>query len=318
MEDFSQEANPKVSVDSWDETQPGLAQKPESWLLKLVKEPLLHFVVLGAFIFALYSVVGNPQQTVTASPQIQVTAPVIAILKTDWQRQWGRSPSPSELQVLIDQYIHDEVFYREALALGFDQNDIIVRRRLIQKVEFLAEDVSALQEPTDDVLQAYLEDHRQRYVIPGRISFDQLYFSRELRGDLADADARKTLAQLQATPDQGIDGDRSMLPTHFTQASAQEIAGVFGQGLANQLTQLTETGWQGPFRSPYGTHLVNVTDIEPGHPARLEEVRGDVRLDWLRDQRQQQDEQFYQELRDRYTVNIDQQALQMALTETDL
>jgi len=293
----------------------GSPQSTSKSLLRFLKEPLLHFLVLGALVFAIYSWVGDPQLRVTASPQIQVTVPVIEVLKSDWQRQWVRSPSLSELQTLIDQYIRDEVFYREALALGLDQNDVIVRRRLIQKVEFLAEDVSALQEPSDEMLQAYLEQHRDRYFVPGRVSFDQIYFSRELRGDRADADARKTLAELQENLDQPVAGDRSMLPTHFKLASAQAIAGVFDEGLANQLMQFVETGWQGPLQSAYGTHLINVTEIEPGHAARLEEVRGDVRLDWLREQRQQQDERFYQELRDRYTIKLDQQALLAVLEE---
>jgi hypothetical protein len=215
----------------------------------------------------------------------------------------------------VDQYVRDEVFYQEARALGLDQNDIIVRRRLIQKVEFLAEQVAALQEPDDETLQAYLEAHRDRYVIPGRVSFDQLYFSRELRGDRAEAEARQQLAQLQAHPQQAVTSDRSMLPSHFTLASAPEIARVFGEAFATQLTTLTKTGWQGPFSSAYGTHLVKVTEVEPGHDAQLAEVRHDVRLDWLRDQQLAQNEAFYQELRDRYTIQVDQQALAAAVTE---
>ncbi len=158
-------------------------------LIALLREPLLHFVVLGALVFGLYGWVDNPAASTAASGQIAVTAPVIASLTTDWQRQWGRVPNAQELQTLIDQYLRDEIFYQEALALGMDRNDIIVRRRLIQKVEFLAEDVSALREPEDDELQAYLAEHGDRYQVPGQVSFTQVYFSRELRGDRADADS---------------------------------------------------------------------------------------------------------------------------------
>jgi peptidyl-prolyl cis-trans isomerase C len=249
----------------------------QRWLVRVIREPLLHFLVVGAVIFSLYFWVSAPTVSATSTTQIEVSAPTIEFLKADWQRQWGRSPNGSELQTLIDQYIHDEVFYQEALALGLDGNDIIVRRRLIQKVEFLAEDVSALQEPSDQVLSDYLDAHVEQFHIPGRVSFSQVYFSRELRGNDAEADATALLKQLQANPSKSVAGDRSMLPTSFTLASFQEIAGLFGEGFARAITAVEAPGWQGPLRSAYGVHLVNVSQVEPGHPATLAEVRGDVR-----------------------------------------
>lgn len=287
----------------------------QRWLVRMMREPLLHFLVLGALVFGLYFWVSDPTVSATSTQQIEVSAPTIEFLKANWQRQWGRSPDINELQTLVDQYIRDEIFYQEALALGMDRNDIIVRRRLIQKVEFLAEDVSALQEPSDQALEDYLQAHPERYQIPGRVSFSQVYFSRELRGKTVEADAEAALTQLQSNPQKFISGDRSMLPDRFTLASFQEIAGVFGDGFAKAITAIEAPGWQGPFPSAYGLHLVNVSQVEPGHAATLAEVRGDMRLDWLREQQQQQDEQFYQELRDRYAVKIDQQALRAAINE---
>lgn len=242
---------------------------------------------------------------------------IMASLSADWQRQWGSRPSALELQTLVDQYVHDEIFYQAALALAMDRNDVIGRRRLIQKMEFLAEDVSALREPEDEVLQTYLEDHRDRYQVPGRVSFSQVYLSRELRGDQADTEAQALLQQLLENPNKPVVGDRSMLPGAFTLASFQEMAGIFGTPFARDLGAITTPGWHGPFRSAYGTHLVNVSQIEPGHGAMLAEVRSDVRLDWLRDQRQRQDEQFYEELRDRHDVVVDTQALEQALPEDE-
>jgi len=285
------------------------------WLTRTLREPLLHFLVLGALIFSLYFWVNGASAATRSPDQIEISAPTLTSLKANWQRQWGQSPSPDGLQTLVDQYIRDEIFYREALALGLDQNDIIVRRRLIQKVEFLAEDISALQEPEDEVLQAYLDEHRDRYVIPGRVSFDQLYFSRERWGDGADEEAETVLQHIQANPDKWVAGDRSMLPQSLTLATFQEMAGVFGERFARNLFMLTTLGWHGPFHSAYGAHLVNVTEIEPGHAASLAEVRNDVRLDWLRDQKQRQDEQFYQALRERYTVIVDKSAWDQAIRE---
>ncbi|MBO1347726.1 MAG: peptidyl-prolyl cis-trans isomerase [Hormoscilla sp. GUM202] len=289
-------------------------------LARILREPLLHFLVLGALLFGLYFWVGAPSMKSASPEQIEVDAPIIASLKTTWQMQWGRSPSPKELQKLVDNYIHDEVLYREALALGLDDNDTIVRRRLIQKMQFLTEDVLALREPDDETLEGYLAAHADRYAIPGRFSFTHIYFSQERRRDRADADARAQKSQLQANPSRersGKLGDPSMLPATYTLADARTLANTFGGPLAREMAGVTEKGWQGPFHSAYGSHLVKVTQIEPGHPATLEEVRKNVRRDYLREQRQRLDEQFYQRLRDRYQVSIDEEALKQGIEEDE-
>ncbi len=285
-------------------------------LIRILREPLLHFLFLGALLFGLYFWVGSPSMTSTNAKQINVSAPVIESLQATWQLQWGRKPTPQQLEKLVDNYVHDEVLYQEALALGLDDKDIIVRRRLIQKMQFLVEDVAGIKEPSDEVLQAYLEDHADRYTIPGRFSFNQVYFSQELHGDRTDADAQELLTQLQnnTNPTQPK-GDRSMLPTTYTLASAKTLNNTFGGTFAREMAGVREKAWQGPFHSAYGSHLVNVTQIEPGHPATLAEVRKNVRLDYLREQKQKQDELFYQQLRDRYTVSIDQKALNPELQE---
>jgi hypothetical protein len=288
------------------DTQPKL-------LIRILREPLLHFLVLGALLFGLYFWVGTPSMKSTSAQQIEVSDPVIESLQATWKLQWGRKPRKQQLQQLVDNYVHDEVLYREALALGLDDNDTIVRRRLIQKMQFLVEDVAGMQEPSDEELQAYLADHAEFYTIPGRFSFNQVYFSREMHGDRTDADAGDLLTQLLTDTNQTQPrGDRSMLPTNYTLASAKTLNNTFGGAFAQEMAGVTQKGWLGPFHSAYGSHLVNVTQIEPGHPATLAEVRRDVRLDYLREQKQKQDELFYQKLRDRYTVSIDQDALNQA------
>ncbi len=287
-------------------------------LIRILREPLLHFLVLGALLFGLYFWVGGPSITSDSPKHIDISAGTIESLKTTWQRQWGREPLPQELESLVDNYIRDEVLYQEALALGLDQNDLIVRRRVIQKMQFLTEDVSALREPSDEELEAYLGEHAERYTIPGKYSFAQIYFSRDMRRDRTDAEAQDFLNQLQANPNlerfQQL-GDRSMLPITYTLASDQTLTNTFGGTFAQEMAGVTETGWQGPFHSAYGSHLVYVSDIQPGHLATLAEVRKDARRDWMRDQRQELDELFYQQLRDRYTVSIDQDALNQAIQE---
>ncbi len=282
-------------------------------LIRILREPLLHFLVLGALLFGLYFWVGSPM-TSTSAKHIEVSAPVIESLQATWKLQWGRKPTEQQLEKIVDNYVHDEVLYQEALALGLDDKDIIVRRRLIQKMQFLVEDVAGIKEPSDEELQSYLDQNANRYTIPGRFSFQQVYFSQELHGDRTDADAENLLTQLQTEPNPvQPKGDRSMLPTTYTLASAKTLNNTFGGTLAQEMAGVTQKGWQGPFHSAYGSHLVNVTEIEPGHPATLVEVRKNVRLDYLRKQKQKQDELFYEKLRDRYTISIDRDALSQAL-----
>ncbi len=282
-------------------------------VIPILREPLLHFLVLGALLFGLYFWVGSPM-TSTSTKHIDVSAPVIESLQATWKLQWGRKPTEQQLEKIVDNYVHDEVLYQEALALGLDDKDLIVRRRMIQKMQFLVEDVAGIKEPSDEELQSYLDAHAARYTIPGRFSFQHVYFSRELHGDRTDADAENLLTQLQTDPKPfQPKGDRSMLPKTYTLASARTLNNTFGGTLAQEMAGVTQKGWQGPFHSAYGSHLVNVTQIEPGHPATLAEVRKNVRLDYLRKQKQKQDELFYEKLRDRYTVSIDRDALNQPL-----
>ncbi len=295
----------KIPVDRDNQPKP---------LIRILREPLLHFLVLGALLFGLYFWVNGASVASAKPKQIEVSPAVIESLKTTWQLQWGRKPTKQQLEKLVDKYIHDEVLYQEALALGLDDKDIIVRRRLIQKMQFLVEDVAGIKEPSDEELQSYLDQNADRYTIPGRFSFNQVYFSRELHGDSTDADAENLLTQLQTDPNPvQPKGDRSMLPKTYTLASAKTLNNTFGGTLAQEMAGVTQKGWQGPFHSAYGSHLVNVSEIEPGHPATLVEVRKNVRLDYLRKQKQKQDELIYEKLRDRYTVSIDQEALNQAL-----
>ena len=282
-----------------------------SLVVRILREPLLHFLILGALIFGLYFWVGggstNPE---SSQKQIEISAGTVENLKATWKLQWGREPNEEQLEKLMDSYVRDEVLYREALALKLDDNDTIVRRRLVQKMQFLVQDVSAIQEPSDEVLAAYLADNADRYAIPGRVSFSHIYFSRELRGDKANADALALLSELQANPNPSqLQGDRSMLPGTYSLASPRTLNNTFGGTFAQGMVAVTEKGWHGPFESAYGSHLVNVTQVEPAHPATLAEVRRDVRLDWLRDERQKRDEQFYEQLRDRYQISIESDLL---------
>lgn len=308
--------NPEIST-----SQISLEENNPPILTRILREPLVHFLVLGALLFGLYFWVNdNAYIKSTSSKEIQVSAAVIESLKSDWQRQWGRTPDAENLEKLVDRYVRDEILYQEALALGLDYQDTIVRRRMIQKMQFLTEGVAPVKEPSDEVLAAYLAENAYRYEIPAKFSFSQIYFSKNSRGDDAETDAQDLLNQLQSNPDMEsseLGGDPFMLRKSYNLASIETLAKNFGQPFGEEISAITETGWQGPIHSVYGSHLVNVTEIEPSHAASLEEVKRDVRLDWLREKRLELDEKFYQQIRDRYLVSMDEEALNQGVEEED-
>lgn len=274
----------------------------------LWRQPLVHFLLLGALLFGLYGVVQGAAVPSTVAPTVTLDSPTLDQLRTDWRRQWHRDPTAAEWQTLVDQALRDQVLYQEALALGLDQNDLIIRRRLIQKMEFLMEGGVDLAEPQEADLQAYLEAHADRYQLPPRLSFDQVYFRGDQGGDQASEAAHQLLARLQAQPRLAYPlaklGDPTLLPPTYTLATPEQLAHGLGASFAEQVAAVTQLGWQGPFTSVYGSHLLRVTDIQPGRPATLAEVWSEVRRDWQRDRQAQQGAAAYQRLRDRYRLMI--------------
>ena len=207
--------------------------------MKLFREPLLHFLVLGAGLFALFGLVDDSEGTRT--DRIVVTVGQIQRLAEGWTRTWQRPPTQAELDGLVVDFIREEVFYREALAMGLDRDDLIVRRRLRQKVEFLTDDLAAAVEPTEEELRGYLADNPEQFRIDSSFSFDHVYFNRDRRGDAAYRDAEQLLSRL-ATASSDVDpaalGDPLLLPGEYQQASSREIAGRFGGEFAAQLAEL--------------------------------------------------------------------------------
>ena len=204
-------------------------------LSKLLREPLLLFLVLGALLFGLHTLVNDPPTDPDTAGRIQVTAANIDQLRAGWQRQMGRPPQPQELQGLIDAFIREEVLVREALALGLDRDDTIVRRRLAQKMNFLVEDLALLNEPTEADVSDYFEQNPDQYRKPPRISFTHIYFSWDRRGNATQADAVRALNQLAAAdqpPPRAPElGDPFTLPYDYALQSPQEVSKLFGQNL---------------------------------------------------------------------------------------
>ncbi len=279
---------------------------------KFLREPLFLFLVLGALLFGLHTLI-NDQSTEPDTPlSIQVTTANVGQMRAGWQRLMGRPPQPEELQGLIEGFIREEVLVREALALGLDRDDASVRRRLVQKMDFLAEDLALLNEPNQADVSDYFEQHPDLYRLPPRISFTQIYFSRDRRGAAAESDAEGVLTQLVAADQSPILypelGDPIMLPLDYSLRSPQAVSQLFGQSFTDELFDLPPANWEGPVVSSYGLHLVRVQErIEGGLP-ELVEVREQVLQDLVAARRREAKARAYAVLRNRYEIELTEDA----------
>lgn len=258
---------------------------------RLLNEPLLYFVVAGAGIFALGEFVANDDENYI----IEVTDAERARLKDQWQAQTDRAPAERELDGLIEKWIREEIYYREALRMGLDRDDIIIRRRLAQKLNFLTEDVATTATPSAEALQAYFRENGDRYQLPERFSFRHRYFSTERRAN-AKLDATAALG------DETMDGDPSLLQLTYVERTEQDIAHLFGTEFAAALKKLPEDGWQGPIRSAYGWHLVTIEKRTRSRMPSFDEVAGEVALDHQNYLRRLANERYYETLRSRYEI----------------
>jgi hypothetical protein len=285
--------------------------------MKLLQEPLLHFLLLGAVIFGAYGLLSK--RAATEPGKIIVTQGRIEALATAFSRTWQRPPTTSELDGLIRDYIREEVSTREAITLGLDKDDTIIRRRLRQKLEFVSEDIAAQAEPTDEQLRAYLLGHPEAFRVEPRVTFSQVFLSPERRGEHLSRDAAQLLAQLrQGGTDAGTLGDSLLLDHRFDALPVSVIARQFGDQFAATLGELPSGQWHGPVASGYGAHLVFVGAHTEGHLPAFEDIREAVRREWFSTQRLKAIETFYQALLQRYTVTIERPQAAQVMENTQL
>ncbi len=287
-----------------------------------LREPLLHFLVIGTGLFLLYQLVRGGDET--APREIVISESRIEALAENFGRTWTRPPTPQELRGLVDDYVKEEVFYREAIAMGLDRDDTVIRRRLRQKMEFVSEDTAATAEPTDEQLQQFLTAHPEKFVEPARVTFQQVFVSAEKPGDAARRDAEQILADLQAgrgPANPAEAGDPTLLPASLEDASPQEISGSFGDDFGKQLETAPIGQWSGPIASTFGLHLVRVSARNTSTLPSLADIRPVVVREWQAQQRAQAGDSFYSSLRSKYEVRYEgeigqllQQAQQTAST----
>jgi len=276
-------------------------------LRALLKEPLVHFLVLGLIIFAVYHALNRSNEQ--EPDKIVVTQARIEQLAGLFAKTWQRPPTAAELKGLIDDYVKEEILYREALALGLDNDDTVIRRRLRQKMEFLSDTVIGALNPTDDELETYLKYNMSKFELDPQIAFEQVFLNPERRGDQIEEDAASILEALNsnASADAAKLGDATLLPLELDLTSATRISQTFGPQFAKAIDQLTPGAWGGPIKSTFGTHLVRVNKREPGRVPALSEARAAVKREWATEQRKKLEDKRFAELLKRYDVSIERQ-----------
>ncbi len=286
---------------------------PNSKLMRVLRDPLLHFVLIGAAIFAANAYFSPRNQQANPSNQQAHTNDAIYVgpdelqrLRSIWEERWGTTPSQDDLRTLVDDFVREEILYREALSLGLDEGDIIVRRRLAQKLAFLSQDIApdgeASAEPTDDDLRAWFESNKNIYRVEPRLTFTQVFFegTRTVEAEQALAGLRAGTA---AEPTQ-TDPPGPIKP-QYGETPLNEIATEFGPPFAEALRTAIIGEWFGPVASRHGVHLVNIRARNDGYTPTFEDVSGAVESDWLAEQTRHVDSKFYDELRSRYNVDLD-------------
>jgi hypothetical protein len=274
-------------------------------LKKLLREPLLHFLLLGAAIFAAYSLVSKPD--VSEPGKIVITQGQLASMAASFALMRQRPPTHAEWEGMIRDRVREEVYYREAIALGLDKDDTIIRRRLAQKMEFVANDVGAAPKPSDAELNAYLLSHPDKFRVEQKFTFTQVYLDPKKHGENLARDAAELASQLNHTSGANISGlgDALMLDSKFDAAPAGEIAKLFGEKFATSMADLPPGRWQGPIESAYGEHLVFLSDRSDARTPALHEVRDVVQREWTNAKLLEANERAYDELLKHYTVSVE-------------
>lgn len=277
---------------------------------RLLREPLAHFLLIGAGLFLLFGWRGGPAplpsgQAGAPAAQIVITRDAVDQVTGQFAKTWQRSPTEEEQRGLVEDLVRNEIFYREAIAAGLDRDDEVLKRRLRQKMEFIYEDITALAEPTDLDLTAFMNGRREKYVTDPQLSFRQVYFNPERRGKSVVTDARQALVQLAAGAAPDSVGDPTQLAPEVPLTPLWEIRRQFGDEFGASLLELKPGLWAGPVRSGFGLHLVLVKERREKRLPELNEVRERVKQDWTVEKQRELKDAAYARIRERYSVTVE-------------
>lgn len=264
---------------------------------RLVREPLLHFLVIGAVLFAAISAAQSLRR-----PTLRLEASDLEQLAAYWEMQTQRPPTRQELASIIQERVDEELMAREAIRLGLDKDDMIIRRRLAQKVAFASEDVATITEPDDATLQAFYDKTRDRYATPARLALRHVYFSQDRTGTSPSAAANEALVRLKAGAP--ARGDPALLPLTYADIAVVDLARDYGADFTKAAREAPLQTWVGPVASAYGVHLIRVESRLSPQVLPLAGVRGEVRDAWMAERREANNRAFRDGLRRKYKVEI--------------
>jgi peptidyl-prolyl cis-trans isomerase C len=279
---------------------------PPSHLRRWSQEPLLRFLLIGLALFVGYSILHPKPENTSDSNRIVLTPDDLVQMSVTWLAQGRPPPTTEQMQSLIELKVREEVLSREAILLGLDKDDTIIKRRLAQKMEFLAEGAAVDSEPSTDTLKAWFKENQQRFALLPRVSFRHLYFSPDQHGEHVREVAVSALEQVAGKPGdwKGADalGDPFMYQDYYGDRSFDDIVKLFGLDFARALVNLKTGSWQGPVESGYGWHLVYVDSLAPGRVPNFDEIEPDIKSDWIEARRIEAKRKAYEAMRARYQV----------------
>jgi hypothetical protein len=274
---------------------------------RLWREPLIHFFILGLAVFGLNGFLEREPEVIVDDPYlVEVSSADIEWMRTLFNKRMGREPTVQDLRGHVHQLIREQILSREAIAMGLDEGDIVVRRRLAQKMEFLFKDISEMVEPTEEDLRSYYIENRQKYTIPPRITFTQIYFSVENKGAERANQAIEKLINEKINPDSAAErGDPSLLSSGCIDCSEREIKNRYGEEFTEGIINLETGSWKGPVKSTYGFHAVYVHNRQEAILPAFPEVSDQIKTDWIASQREENTRKVYGEIRSRYQVLVE-------------
>ncbi len=270
---------------------------------KLLKEPLLHFLLIGVGLFVVFGIVKPSDDVRESDGKIVISAGRIEQLSSIYAKTWQRPPSKDEMQGLIDDFILEEIYYRQAIKMGIDRDDTIIRRRLRQKVEFLTDDTTSLIQPTDEELAAYIAANADKFRNDSTYTFQQIYINPEKHGDDLKGYVDAQLKALQAG--EQVNGDPGLIQAGLGAEHGRAVDGIFGRGFAGKLDELEIGKWLGPIQSGLGVHLIKLDARVPGEVPELEDIRPVVEREWSNQKRVEMRKAVNEKLREEYEIVIE-------------
>ena len=268
----------------------------------LLKEPLVHFLLIGAALFLCFGLLDDKTPG-GGDNQVVVTAGRIEQLANIFGKTWQRPPTADELKGLIDDFVLEEIYYRQAVAMGIDRDDTVIRRRLRQKFEFLTDDMATATDPSNEDLAAYLAANSDTFRRDTTYTFQQVYINPDRPAVELETYVAEQLSALRAGSE--ASGDAGLLPAKFDQAPSRVVDGNFGSGFSKKLDELASGEWQGPIESGLGVHLIRLEFREEGTLPKLAEIRSQVEREWANEMRLEVQRKTNEKLLDLYDVVVE-------------